>query len=322
MNARPVITGLGEVLWDVYPDAAHFGGAPANFACHAASLGAEAWMVSAVGADELGDRALNALRRCGVEFGQVARDPHHATGRVLVTLDAAGVASYQFAADTAWDHLAWSGESATLAARCDAVCFGTLGQRSPVSRETIRRFLRATPPAALRVFDVNLRQHFYDRETIHTSLQLASALKLNDEELPIVADLCGLTATTPREMLRELLTRYELRLAALTRGPRGSLLITTDAEDECPAPPTAVVDTVGAGDAFTATLVTGFLRSLPLAEINRHANAVAAFVCSQNGATPPLPENADEEAKLKQTLSTLAVREGHVTNTIKLPGAK
>ena len=291
MSNPPVIVGLGEVLWDLYPDAAHFGGAPANFASHAASLGAEAWMVSAVGADDFGDRALAALRERGVHCDHLAQDPHHATGRVLVTLDAAGVASYEFAADTAWDHLVWTDGLAALAARCDAVCFGTLGQRSPDSRETIRRFLQATPPAALRVFDVNLRQRFYDAEIIRTSLQLASALKLNDEELPIVAELCGVRANTPREILIMLMTRYELRLAALTCGPRGSLLISTDAEDECPAPRTAVVDTVGAGDAFTATLVTGFLRGLPLAEINRHANAVAAFVCSQNGATPPLPDS-------------------------------
>ena len=299
MSNPPVIVGLGEVLWDLYPDAAHFGGAPANFASHAASLGAEAWMVSAVGADELGARALDSLRERGVHCVHLVQDLHHATGRVLVTLNAAGQASYEFAADTAWDHLAWSDGLAALAARCDAVCFGTLGQRSPVSRETIRRFLQATPRPALRVFDVNLRQRFYDQETIHTSLQLASALKLNDEELPIVAELCGLRATTPRAMLHELLTRYELRLAALTRGPHGSLLIATDAEDECPAPPTVAVDTVGAGDAFTATLVTGFLRGRPLAEINRHANAVAAFVCSQNGATPPLPDHLRHSSPIK-----------------------
>ena len=285
------IAGIGEVLWDVFPDAAHFGGAPANFACHAASLGAESWMVSAVGADDFGDRALDALRFRNVECGHVARDPRHATGRVLVTLNKLAQASYEFAADTAWDHLAWSDDIAALAGRCDAVCFGTLGQRSPVSRETIRRFVEATPRAALRVFDVNLRQRFYDAETIRESLQIASALKLNDEELPIVAELCDIRATTPREILIELFARYELRLAALTRGPRGSLLLAGGDEDECPAPAAIVVDTVGAGDAFTATLASGILRGDALSAINRHANAVAAFVCSQNGATPPLPSH-------------------------------
>ena len=290
MSARPTIAGIGEVLWDIYPDAAHFGGAPANFACHAASLGAEAWMVSAVGTDELGDRALAALREHSVHCTHLVQNPRRATGTVRVSLDAAGIASYEFAADTAWDHLEWTDDLAALAARCDAVCFGTLGQRSPVSRETIRRFVKAVPRTALRVFDVNLRQRFYDMETIAASLQIATALKLNDDELPIVAELCGIHATTPREMLIELMTRYDLSLAALTRGPRGSLLISTSEENECPAPSTDVLDTVGAGDAFTATLVTDFLRGSPLAKINRHANAVAAFVCSQNGATPPLSD--------------------------------
>jgi len=290
MNTRPVIVGLGEVLWDVYPDAAHFGGAPANFACHAASLGAESWMVSSVGSDELGERAVEKLRERDVQCGHVSRDGRHATGRVLVTLNAAGQASYEFAADTAWDHLTWSDDLVPLAARCDAVCFGTLGQRSPASLETIRRFVKATPASALRVFDVNLRQRFYDAETMRASLQLASAVKLNDEELPIVGELCGLRAVTPREMLNELASQFELRFAALTRGPRGSLLIAGAAEDDCPAPPTTVVDTVGAGDAFTATLVMGFLKGLALDAINRHANAVASYVCSQKGATPVLPD--------------------------------
>jgi fructokinase len=291
MSARPVIAGIGEVLWDVYPDAALFGGAPANLACHAASLGAEAWMVSAVGADELGDRALDSMRAHGVECGCVGRDPIHATGRVVVTLDDVGQASYEFAADTAWDHLAWSDELAYLARRCDAVCFGTLGQRSPMSRDTIRRFVRGVPRSALRVFDVNLRQRFYDREVIEASLQNASAVKLNEEELPVVASLCRIEAATPRATLSEIMARYQLRLAALTCGPAGALLLSAAEQSECPAVSTAVVDTVGAGDAFTATLIVDFLRGYPLAEINRHANAVAAFVCSQPGATSPLPVN-------------------------------
>lgn len=290
MNARPVIVGIGEVLWDVYPDAAHFGGAPANFACHAASLGAEAWMVSAVGTDEFGDQALDSLRQRGVECGCVSRDRMHATGRVMVTLDAASQASYEIAADTAWDHLPWSDELASLAGRCDVVCFGTLGQRSPTSRDTIRRFVETTPRAALRVFDVNLRQRFYDSATIEASLEIASALKLNGEELPLVAELCGIGARARLEMLRELVGRYELRLAALTCGSEGALLLAGGEESKCPAVPAAVVDTVGAGDAFTAALVFDFLRGLPLPEINRHANAVASFICSQPGATAPLPD--------------------------------
>lgn len=290
MNQPPVIVGLGEVLWDVYPDGTHFGGAPANVACHSASLGADAWMVSAVGTDALGDRALAVLAKRQVHGDHVQRDATHPTGQVLVTLGATGQPQYDIALDTAWDHVAWSDALAAFAVRCDAVCFGTLGQRSPASRGTIRRFVAATPRSALRVFDVNLRQTFHDAETIDASLRLASAVKLNDEELPIVADLCGIRGRTPRETLRALMARYDLRLAALTRGARGALLLADCAEDECVAPSLAAVDPVGAGDAFTATLVAGLLRGLPLSHINVHANAVASFVCSQAGATPPLPD--------------------------------
>lgn len=286
---RPVVVGLGEVLWDVYPDEAHFGGAPANFACHSASLGADAWMVSAVGTDDLGDRALDSLRQRNVRCQSVIRDSVHRTGQVLVTLDAKGQASYEFASDTAWDHLPWSEQLTSLADSCRAVCFGTLAQRSPVSRQTIRRFVKATSASTLRVFDVNLRQRFYDADIVKDSLALANVLKLNEEELPIVTELCGIDAKDSRDALAELIDRYELRLAALTCGPKGALLVTGAEASWCAAPPTEVIDTVGAGDAFTAALVVDFMRGLPLTEMNAHANAVASFVCSHPGATAALP---------------------------------
>jgi fructokinase len=247
-------------------------------------------MVSAVGEDALGERALGSLRALGVRCDHVARDPAHPTGRVLVTLDAAGQPQYEIEQNTAWDHLAWTDELARFAARCDAVCFGSLGQRSPVSRATIRRFLEALPPHALRVFDVNLRQRFYDRDVIEASLALASAVKLNDEELPIVAELCGIESGAPRAAVGAVIRRYGLRIAALTRGPRGALLFGEEVDDECSAPRSTAVDTVGAGDSFTATMVMGVLHGLPLDRINRHANAVASFVCSQAGATPAIPD--------------------------------
>jgi fructokinase len=208
---------------------------------------------------------------------------------VLVTLGNAGVPRYEIALETAWDHLVWSPELATFAERCDAICFGSLAQRSLDSRSTIRGFVQALPSAALRVFDVNLRQRFYDRETIDASLHLASAVKLNDEELPTIAALLSISAQAPRDVMRELMMRYGLRLAALTRGPNGALLLDERGEDDAAAPPTTVVDTVGAGDAFTAAMVVDFLRGVSLPEINRHANAVASFVCSQPGATPSIP---------------------------------
>lgn len=289
MKQRPVLAAIGEVLWDVYPDAARFGGAPANFACHAAALGADAVLISAVGVDELGDRALETLSRHGVDSNCVARDRHHPTGQVNVTLDPTGRANYKFAEDSAWDHLGCSERVESIARQADAVCFGTLAQRSRASRDTIRRFVELTPAGTLRMFDVNLRQNFYDADTLDASLKLATAVKLNEEELPIVARLCGVLGVNARGMLRGLVERYELWIAALTCGHDGALLMTPDQESRCPALPTAVVDTIGAGDAFTATLVMDYLHGVPLGELNQHANAVASFICSQAGAVTPLP---------------------------------
>ena len=291
MKERPVLAAIGEVLWDVYPDAARFGGAPANFACHAAALGADAVLISAVGVDELGDRALETLNQHHVDSGCITRDRDHATGQVNVTLDATGRANYRFADDSAWDHLRWTQPVESIARQADAVCFGTLAQRSRESREMIRKFIDLTPAGTLRMFDVNLRQNFYDADTIDASLKLATAVKLNEEELPIVARLCGVLGVNARGMLRGLVERYELWIAALTCGPDGALLMTSDQESRCPALPTTVVDTVGAGDAFTATLVMDCLHGVPLGEINQHANAVASFICSQAGAVAPLPPN-------------------------------
>lgn len=289
MRSRPVVAAIGEVLWDVYPDAARFGGAPANFACHAAAFGADTPLVSAVGEDELGYRAIATLAKHGVDVTSVIRDHSHATGYVDVTLDSTGRASYRFADDVAWDHVSWADVLSLMAQQVDAVCFGTLAQRSNETRETIRRFVGATPPGTLRMFDVNLRQNFFNGDVIDMSLRLATAVKLNEEELPVVARICDIKATDHQDALRVLLDRYDLRIAALTCGPDGAVLMTQEDVSECPAFPTEVVDTVGAGDAFTAALVMDFLRGLRLGEINRHANAVASFVCSQAGAVAPLP---------------------------------
>ena len=289
MRERPVVAAIGEVLWDVYPDAARFGGAPANFVCHAAALGADTPLVSAVGEDDFGYRALATLSSHNVDITSIVRDQTHSTGYVDVTLDASGRASYRFADDVAWDHVGWADVLSLLAQQVDAVCFGSLAQRSSETRETVRRFVGATPPGTLRMFDVNLRHNFFDKEVIDTSMRLATAVKLNVEELPVVARLCDVQGGDQLEQLRALLNRYELRIAALTCGPDGALLVTSEQVSECAAFPTDVVDTVGAGDAFTAALVMDFLQGVPLGEINRHANAVASFVCSQAGAVAPLP---------------------------------
>ena len=277
------------MLWDVFPDGEHFGGAPANVAVHAAGLGAEALMISAVGKDARGDEALQRLAAFGVDCSAVARLADHPTGVVRVRVDAAGLPSYDIARGSAWEFIPWTAPVERAAQRADAICFGTLAQGLPESRATIRRAVAATRGTAWRLFDVNLRQTYYDAGLVTASLDLANAVKLNEEELPVVARLCGLESVTPVEQLRELCGRFGLRLAALTRGPCGSLLVTADGAWDCPAPRTEIVDTVGAGDAFTATLLVGILAGRSLDEVNERANAVAAYVCSQPGATPPIP---------------------------------
>jgi fructokinase len=286
------IVGIGEILWDVFPDERRFGGAPANFACSAAELaqdGANVFMVSAVGDDDLGREAIGSLALRGVRTSsvQVNRQP---TGRVDVELDEAGVASYRFADDSAWDHLAWNDELQRLAARCDAVCFGTLGQRGEMSQQTIRTFIGNVPASALRILDVNLRKPFYNDDLIVESLKLANVLKLNDEELPLVARLSDCTGDAV-EVMQQLARQYELRLVALTRGPAGAVLMSGNEVSDLPGVPVDVVDTVGAGDAFTASMTLDLLAGRRLEDVNKPAIATASHVCSQPGATMPFPDH-------------------------------
>lgn len=285
------IVGLGEILWDVFPDGARFGGAPANFACSAAGLAAGSARVSmagAVGGDDLGRRGLAEFTARGVEVAAVAVLPEP-TGRVDVTVDAAGHASYVFAPDCAWDNVPWSDSLERLAAATIAVCFGTLSSRGATSRATIRRFIAAVPSPALRILDINLRPPFWSPDVVRDSLALANIVKCNDDELPVVAEILGLSGS-PEAILRQLVDRHALRLAALTRGAKGSLLITADGSaSDLPGTPVDVVDTVGAGDAFTAAVTLGLLAGWPLSKLHAHAERVAASVCTQRGGTPPIP---------------------------------
>lgn len=291
MPARHTIVGIGEILWDMFPDGPQFGGAPANFACSVAELCGgriDVHIVSAVGQDDLGRRALELLRAHGVNSDFVS-EINRPTGQVLVHLDQAGQASYEFASDTAWDNVAWSDELDQLAARADAICFGTLGQRSDISRESIQRFLRATRSECLRILDINLRPPFWTKEVVLQSLELANVLKLNDTELAIVADLLGLKRVDD-EILAQLLDRFSLELVALTRGAAGAVIASASGErSDLPAENVAVVNTVGAGDSYTAALAIGLLGGLALEKTNAWANRVAAFVCTQPGAAPNLP---------------------------------
>jgi fructokinase len=289
MNLNQPIVAIGEILWDVFPDGPRFGGAPANFACHIAGLGARSAIVSAVGADDLGRAALDELAQRAIEVAGVQRIPDRPTGTVLVTIDTAGKPSYEFRRDVAWDHLEWNDTLAALAAQAVAVCFGTLAQRSPESSQTIQKFVKATPSSCLRVFDINLRDSFHGEEIIGQSLDLANAFKLNDDELPIIAAMFGLKGSES-EVVAGLSRRFGLGLVAQTRGARGALLWRKSGEiSDLPGIPTEVRDTVGAGDAFTAALTLGLLQGRSLEEINRHASRIAAYVCTQPGAAPRLP---------------------------------
>jgi fructokinase len=293
LSRPPLILAVGEILWDLLPIGKQLGGAPANFAFHAARLGADAKIISAVGDDDLGREILARLADLGLDTSSIAVDPKHPTGVVTVSLDHRGVPTYIIHENVAWDFIPTTHAAKHLAETADCVCFGTLAQRSPVSRDTIRDVLSHTRPECLRIFDVNLRQHYYDRDVIDYSLELTDVLKINDTELIEIARLYDLPITegTPAFELQELFTHHDLDLIAVTRGDKGSVLYARDGttHDHPGYAPARLADTVGAGDAFTAALAIGLLKSLPLDQINDHANRLASYVCSQPGATPRIP---------------------------------
>ena len=279
---KKVIVGIGEILWDMLPAGKALGGAPANFAYHALRLGEEGWAVSAIGDDPLGAEIMDIVTRKKLRHIIAVTDKP--TGTVQVELDDKGVPGYNINEDVAWDNIPFTPEMEALAVRADAVCFGSLVQRM-ASRDSVLRFLRATRPEALRVFDINLRQHYYSREVIDESLKLADILKINDEEIRIVADMFGL-GDDDTAACRALIARYGLQLVILTKGARGSEIITPDEVIPQEAGKVEVVDTVGAGDAFTAAFTVAFLRGDSLADAQRLAAETAAYVCSRKGAMP------------------------------------
>ncbi len=287
----PVILSLGEVLWDVFPDKTLFGGAPVNFAAHACALGAKVSILSAVGSDPLGHEALQELKKRGVDTSLVQAHPTKPTGSVKVSFDPAGKPHYDIVSGSAWDDIQLTDCARHTLSQADVVYYGTLSQRSEASASTIRQLLQATGPQTLRVCDINLRPPFHTDAVISASVALADVLKISDEELDTVARACAIPPGTPLEQLKAIRAKYDLQLIALTRGPDGALLVTADAVSDAPGVKVKVADTVGAGDSFIAALITGYCRKTgTLDELNRHACRVAAYVCSQPGATPQLPD--------------------------------
>ncbi len=291
--ASVTIVGLGEILWDLLPGGRQLGGAPFNFTFHCHQLGHTSAMVSRVGADDLGREIRQCVRQLGLSDEYIQEDTTHPTGTVDVTLDAAGQPTFTINPEAAYDYLAWDAALETLLRQAQAVCFGTLIQRSPTAQATVQRALH-TASNALVLYDVNLRQHFYSREVVERSLHASRWVKLNDSELTVLRDLLGLERPGESGGLAELRGRYGIELACLTRGERGCLVQTADEEIAVPGRRVQVVDTVGAGDAFTAGLLAYALEGRSLGDAAVFANKLAARVASAAGGTPSIEREAVE----------------------------
>ncbi|MFC1987063.1 carbohydrate kinase [Chloroflexota bacterium] len=284
------LVGIGEFLWDFFPAGKELGGAPANFAYDVSALGGEGLVVSSVGSDPLGDEILERLGTLSLNFDYVTSDTEHPTGTTSVSVGAEGNPSFTIREDVAWDFIPATPQLVELGKNADAITFGTLAQRSEVSRATIRAFVGQTRSNVLRILDINLRQAFYSMEVIEWSLDACDVLKVNEEELQTLAHLLGIEGDES-QVLHSLSERLNLRLIALTKGAHGSVLYSYQQISVHGGYKTEVVDTVGCGDAFTAALALGILEGIDLETINDYANRVASFVSSKRGATPPLPED-------------------------------
>ena len=280
------VVGIGEALWDILPDGAKIGGAPANFAYHAGQFGLKALAISALGQDELGDKTEKVLREQLDIYMERVPFP---TGTVQVTLDAKGIPQYEIREGVAWDNIPVTERLTDIARDSVAVCFGTLAQRDPVSRAAIRAFLAAMPSDAMKIFDINLRQHFYDKEVVESSLELCNILKINDEELETIGRMFDIAELPPEEQCRRIRAFFGLDMVILTCGTEGSQIFADGVESSLPTPEVAVADTVGAGDAFTGAFCAALLEGLPIGKAHQRAVDVAAYVCTQSGAMPPIP---------------------------------
>jgi fructokinase len=280
--------GLGEVLWDVLPTGRVLGGAPANFAYMTNVLGDQGIVASSVGNDELGREACQLLQKLGLNTSYLQRDDLHETGIATVTIDGTGQPNFTIKESVAWDFLDWTADWEKLSARAEVICFGSLAQRSSTSAGTIDRFLQNAHPKTIRIFDVNLRQSFYNKDVLRKSFEYADIIKLNEHELIQVSSLFELGKGTAEFLARRLQQDLDLKLVCITRADRGSLLVSREQTVEHAGFQVTVGDAVGAGDAFTACLAHHYVRGNPLQQISEAANRFASWVATQRGATPPI----------------------------------
>ena len=289
--------GMGEALWDVLPEGKKIGGAPANFAYHVSQFGLPSCAVSAVGNDPLGKEIVENLTSKGLNFS-LAEVPYP-TGTVQVEIDQAGIPQYDIKENVAWDNIPFTENLLDLAKNTRALCFGSLAQRNIVSRNTINDFLKAMPKNedTLVVFDVNLRQGFYTKEILTNSMESCNILKINDEELVIVSRMFGYPGIDLQDKCWILLGKYNLKMLILTCGINGSYVFTPGNVSFLPTPLVKVEDTVGAGDSFTAAFIAGILKGLSVSEAHNLAVQTSAFVCTQKGAMPVLPDSIKDIVK-------------------------
>lgn len=283
------IVGIGEALWDMLPEGRKIGGAPANFTYHVSQFGLDAVAVSAVGDDELGAEIRHTFEEKDLQT-QLATVPYP-TGTVAVTLDAKGIPQYEICEGVAWDNIPFSPELEALARNTIAVCYGTLAQRNSVSRKTIESFIAAMPADGIKICDINLRGTFYNKEILESSMRACDILKINDEEIDEVSRLLGAEFPTQRMVALNLMSRYEVDILILTCGTNGSYIYSMDGtESFLPTPKVKVADTVGAGDSFTGAFIAALLCGKDIKKAHALAVEVSAYVCTQNGAMPELPD--------------------------------
>lgn len=283
-----IVVGLGEILWDVFPERKVLGGAPANFAYHVSQFGFNGYTVSAIGEDLLGKEVLTSLEEKGLNY--LIESTDYPTGTVQVQLNKVGVPTYEICENVAWDNIPFTARTENLAKNTKAVCFGSLAQRSEVSRATIRKFISMMPKDSLKIFDINLRLSFYSKEIIEESLELANIMKINDEEVVTVAELFGWEGEE-QEICMRILETYKLDILILTKGTDGSFVFTPRQSSYQPTPKIQVADTVGAGDSFTAAFVAAYMHGERIEDAHHLAVEVSAYVCLQHGAMPKLADS-------------------------------